>query len=69
MNRRLIVSTILGAIILLFGFVWFLQGIGILPGSVMSGSQFWEMAGAVTFAVGILILAFSAKGLARKRKT
>jgi len=40
MNRRLIVSTILGAIILLFGFVWFLQGIGILPGSVMSGSQF-----------------------------
>lgn len=69
MNRRLIVSTILGAIILLFGFVWFLQGIGTLPGSVMSGSQFWEMAGAVTFVVGILMLAFSAKGLARKRRT
>jgi hypothetical protein len=69
MNRRLIVSTILGAIVLLFGFVWFVQGIGILPGSVMSGSQFWEIAGAVTFAIGILILVFSAKGLARKRKT
>ncbi len=66
MNRRLIGSTILAAVMLLLGLVWFLQGIGILPGSVMSGSQFWEFAGAVTFAVGIVILAFVAKSLARK---
>jgi len=32
----------------------------------MSGSQFWEFAGAVAFAVGIVILTLVAKSLARK---
>ena len=53
MNRRVI--SIIGAIIALIGLVWFLQGASILPGSVMTGSQFWEIAGALTFIVGIVI--------------
>lgn len=60
MNRR--VSAIVGAIISLFGLVWFLQGVGILPGSVMSGSQFWEIVGAITFLIGIGIVVVSVKG-------
>jgi len=60
MNRRVI--SIVGAIIALIGLVWFLQGAGILPGSVMSGSQFWEMAGVLTLIVGIVIGAISLKG-------
>jgi hypothetical protein len=59
MNRR--VSAFVGAIICLFGFIWFLQGTGILPGSVMSGSQFWEIVGGLTFVVGLLIFAKSVK--------
>jgi len=59
MNRRLF--SIVGAIIALFGLVWFLQGASILPGSVMTGSQFWEVAGALTLIVGIVITAFSLK--------
>jgi len=59
MNRRVI--SLIGAIIVLFGLVWFLQGASVLPGSVMTGSQFWEIAGAVTVIVGIVIIAFGLK--------
>ena len=59
MKRR--VFSILGLILGLFGLVWFLQGAGILLGSVMSGSQFWETAGAFTVILGIAIVAYCVK--------
>jgi uncharacterized membrane-anchored protein YitT (DUF2179 family) len=59
MRRR--VLSIVGAIIVFFGLVWFLQGADILPGSVMTGSQFWEIAGILAFIVGILVVAYSLK--------
>ncbi len=43
---------ILGALMLLMGSVWLLQGIGILPGSFMTGQIFWAVMGAVSMAVG-----------------
>lgn len=49
------VLVVVGVIAALLGLVWMLQGIGILPGSVMSGSQFWAVAGAVTFLIGLAI--------------
>jgi len=52
------VFSIVGAIIALFGLVWFLQGAGILLGSVMSGSRFWEIAGAIIFIVGLVIITY-----------
>jgi uncharacterized membrane-anchored protein YitT (DUF2179 family) len=59
MKRR--IFSIVGAIIALFGLIWFLQGASILPGSVMTGSQFWEIAGILTFIVGIVIVAYCLK--------
>jgi uncharacterized membrane-anchored protein YitT (DUF2179 family) len=59
MRRR--VLSIVGAIVAFFGLIWFLQGAAILPGSVMSGSQFWEIAGAATFIVGIAVVAYCLK--------
>ena len=56
MKRR--AFSIVGAIIALFGAVWFLQGASVLPGSVMSGSQFWEIVGAMTFIVGLVIVTY-----------
>jgi uncharacterized membrane-anchored protein YitT (DUF2179 family) len=56
MKRR--AFSIVGAVIALFGLVWFLQGVGVLPGSVMSGSQFWEIAGGITFIIGLAIVAY-----------
>lgn len=36
---------VLAAIAGLMGLVWLLQGIGVLPGSVMSNDPFWAVAG------------------------
>ena len=52
-----IVIVPVGAVISLLGLVWFLQGIGVLPGSFMTGSQFWAMAGASAVIVGLIIIA------------
>jgi len=47
---------ILGVLLFLAGAVWFLQGIGILPGSFMTGSHFWAVAGAVLVLGGAALV-------------
>jgi hypothetical protein len=39
----------------LFG-IWFLQGIGVLPGSFKSGQIRWAVYGGIAVAVGVSIL-------------
>jgi hypothetical protein len=52
------VLLILGGLMILMGGVWLLQGIGILPGSFMTGQLFWALMGALLLAVGgLLVLA------------
>jgi hypothetical protein len=46
------VLLILGGLMILMGGVWLLQGIGILPGSFMTGQLFWAVMGALLLAVG-----------------
>lgn len=49
---------IAGAILILFGTIWFLQGINVLPGSFMTGQIQWAVYGGIAVAAGIsLILA------------
>jgi len=55
------IFSIVGGVIGFFGLIWFLQGAGFLPGSVMTGSQFWEVAGALTLLVGLGIVAYCLK--------
>lgn len=43
----------IGGVLILIGAVWFLQGIGVLPGSFMTGSAFWAVTGAVFVSVGV----------------
>jgi hypothetical protein len=45
-----------GAILVLFGAIWFLQGINVLPGSFMTGQIRWAVYGGVALAAGISIL-------------
>jgi drug/metabolite transporter superfamily protein YnfA len=47
---------ILGGILTLFGGIWFLQGISVLPGTFMRGSSLWTVIGAVTCLVGLAVL-------------
>lgn len=46
-----------GAVIFLTGLVWFLQGVRVIPGSVMTGSRFWTVIGAVLLIGGATVLA------------
>ncbi|MDQ3864866.1 MAG: hypothetical protein M3317_15470 [Actinomycetota bacterium] len=43
---------IVGGLMILMGGVWTLQGIGVLPGSFMTGQPLWAVIGAVFLAVG-----------------
>lgn len=58
-----ILLNVLGAILLFFGVVWFLQGINILPGSFMTGQMQWAVYGGIAAVAGIVLLA-----LANRRK-
>jgi len=46
------VLLIVGGLMILMGGIWLLQGIGILPGSFMTGQMFWAVMGAAFLAVG-----------------
>ena len=41
----------------LLGLVWIGQGSGIIGGSAMSGSSFWEIVGVVLVVVSIVLAA------------
>ena len=44
---------VLGVVLLGAGIVWTLQGLAILPGSVMSGVTFWAIVGPIVAVVGL----------------
>ena len=52
-----VVLITLGALLIIAGTVFALQGFGALGGSVMSGSHFWAGAGPLIAIAGLLILA------------
>ena len=51
-----IVLNIMGALLVLAGGVWFLQGVGVLPGSFMSGQTRWAVRGVLAVVAGIVLL-------------
>ena len=58
---------IVGSILVLFGAIWFLQGVNVLPGSFMTGQIRWAVYGGITVAVGIsLLLAAHRQGKSRR---
>jgi hypothetical protein len=50
-----ILLRVVSILLMLTGFVWILQGIGVLPGSFMTGEITWAVRGAVAVAVGIAL--------------
>lgn len=52
---------VFGAIAILVGAVWVLQGSNILTGSAMSGSSLWLALGAVLLVVGVVLAAFGVR--------
>ena len=53
-----IVWDVLGVLLILAGGVWFLQGINVLGGSVMSGHAQWAIYGGLAIIVGAGLLLY-----------
>ena len=51
--------TAVGVVLVLIGGVWFFQGIGLLPGSFMTGQTKWAVIGGITAVVGVAALVFA----------
>jgi hypothetical protein len=54
---------ILGALLVIMGGIWFLQGISVLPGSFMTGQIRWAIYGGIAVVAGVVLIV-----LARRRK-
>ncbi len=50
---------IVSGLLILIGVGWFLQGINVLPGSIMSGQIQWAVYGGIAFVAGIGLLVFA----------
>jgi hypothetical protein len=59
---------IFGAALVLFGTVWFLQGINVLPGSFMTGQIRWAIYGGLAVAAGVALL-LAARRQRRNRRS
>jgi hypothetical protein len=53
------VLNIVGVLLILAGSVFILQGVGILPGSFMSGQIQWAFNGSMAALIGIELLVFA----------
>jgi hypothetical protein len=51
-----IALSIVGAALVLFGSIWFLQGINVLLGSSMSGQTRWAVYGGMAVIAGVILL-------------
>lgn len=55
----------IGAVMILLGGVWMLQGVGILPGSFMTGQSFWAAVGLLVLIAGAVLCYVGARRPAR----
>ncbi|HLL69645.1 MAG TPA: hypothetical protein VK453_28605 [Micromonosporaceae bacterium] len=58
-----------GALLMLAGAVWTLQGIGALGGSPMSGVTMWAVIGPLTAAAGLVLLVVGVRARGRGTPT
>ena len=61
-----VASLVVGVIALLTGGVWILQGLGILPGSFMSGQRTWLLIGLVVAVIGLALVLSGVRRTARR---
>jgi hypothetical protein len=58
MRTRLVV----GVLMCVVGGVWFLQGIGVLKGSFMTGEGFWTLIGVILIGYGLRMVVRAVRG-------
>lgn len=55
----------IGAVCVVVGAIWFLQGLGVIGGSFMSSSPTWLIIGLIVAVVGLVIVVMGARGSRR----
>lgn len=53
-----IIWNIIGVALILAGGIWFMQGVGLLPGSLMSGQAQWAVYGGIAILLGAGLLLY-----------
>ena len=53
------ILAVLAVMMVIVGAIWILQGVNILPGSMMTGHKEWAYRGAALAAIGVLLFWFS----------
>ena len=61
------VLIVLGGLMVIMGGTWLLQGVGILPGSFLTGQTFWAVVGALVLVAGAVLCYFGARSGPRRR--
>jgi hypothetical protein len=61
-----IVLIVLGVIGVIGGVIWVGQGMGLIPGSFMTGDRTWLLIGLIVGVVGIVLLALGLRRAARR---
>jgi uncharacterized membrane protein len=56
---------VIGALLIAAGAIWIGQGMGVIPGSFMSGDPFWAAAGGVALVVGVVLVVSALRRLRR----
>lgn len=64
-----VIMFVVAAVLILIGGVWFLQGIGVLLGSFMTGQTRWVVYGGLALVVGCGLLAFATRRKVAKPKS
>ena len=54
-----LVVTVAGVLAVLLGCVWIAQGMGVLPGSFMTGQRQWAIYGAVLAIAGVVAVVWA----------
>jgi hypothetical protein len=54
-----IVLSVLAVLLILVGILWFLQGINVIGGSIMTGQSQWAIYGGIAVVAGIGLLVFA----------
>jgi len=55
-------ATVVGVVLALVGLLWFLQGIGVVKGSFMTGEPVWAIIGLVLLVIAGRLLAEALRG-------
>jgi hypothetical protein len=59
------ISVVIGALLVLAGLVWALQGMDVIGGGAMSGKNTWAVIGPIVAVVGLVLLVVGGRWVRR----